>query len=91
MTVWKRISETQPTSDAEIKLRYLEMEYAFATRGDKLRALHRLRISTAAGQSPLEAWTLAMCRENSLPEHLPSTAIGHAAMECCPKWIWWLA
>ena len=79
----------------EIALRFLDIQnplpIPLPTREDKLRALARLDISVPAGMAPLSAWVLAMCRENGLPETLPSIPIGDVANELCPKWVWWLA
>lgn len=84
-----------PAEVVEINLRYLEIEdpYQFppATREDKARALARLGIAVQSDQSPIDAWTLAMCRENGLPEQRPAITIGEAAQELCPRWVWWLA
>lgn len=57
----------------------------------KVDALARLRIKVEDGQSPLDAWILAMCQKNGLPQKLPATRIGDAAMELCKEWVWWLA
>lgn len=75
----------------DIRLRWLDLDFFPASRDEKIYALKKLEISVEAGQSPLDAWVIAMCRENALPERLPSANIGHAAMGCCPRWIWWLA
>ncbi|MCE7980335.1 MAG: hypothetical protein DYG89_04025 [Caldilinea sp. CFX5] len=87
--------ELPPSEVIEIALRYLDIQeavaYPPATREQKIRALERLGITVQPDQHPLTAWTLAMCRENGLPEQRPSILIGEAAQELCPKWVWWLA
>ena len=57
----------------------------------KLELLGKLGITVKEGEAPLTAWTLAMCRKNGLPEELPATAIGDAALEHCQQWIYFLA
>lgn len=89
------IPKLPPGEVIEIALRYLDIQeavtYPPATREQKIRALARLGITVQPDQHPLTAWTLAMCRENGLPEQRPSIPIGEAAQELCPKWVWWLA
>lgn len=87
--------DAPPGEVVEIALRYLDIQEAVtfppATRDQKIRALTRLGITVQPDQPPIDAWTLAMCRENGLPETLPAHDIGDAAQELCPKWLWWLA
>lgn len=82
------------TSDlnSEIMIRYaLDPTYKEVIYARKLELLGRLGITVKAGEAPLTAWTLAMCRKNGLPEELPATAIGDAALEHCQGWVYFLA
>jgi hypothetical protein len=80
-----------------IKFRYLELDSAVAmwpvSDGMKDKALARLNITRREGESPFQAWILAMCRENDLPEKIPATEIGDAMMSHSDvmRFVWWLA
>lgn len=84
-----------PAERIEIALSYLDIQeeptYPPASREDKIRALARLGIMVQPNQTPIDAWVFAMCRANGLPEQRPAITIGEAALELCPKWLWWLA
>ncbi|MEZ4867683.1 MAG: hypothetical protein R3C14_40535 [Caldilineaceae bacterium] len=87
--------------EQEITLEYfnLSTEQANATmflppdaaRACKVEKLAELGITVTDNQTPLQAWIFAMCRANNLPETLPALAIGDAANELCPRWVWFLA
>lgn len=61
------------------------------TRSAKVNALAALGIECGEDEKPLTAWVKAMCRKNNMPEVLPATEIGSAALELCPRWVFWLA
>lgn len=83
--------------DRVFKIRFLDIDPTWmawpATLAMKDRALEILKIQRGPDQPPIDAWTLAMCRENKLPEKLPAYEIGDAIMEDgeLRRFIWWLA
>lgn len=82
-------------NESIIKLRWLDLQYSatVTTRMDKIAALARLNIAVSENQSPLNAWLLAMCRENELSEELPNRTISEVILDDsdCTSWMWWLA
>ena len=83
------------TEEMEINLRFIDIQephkYPVATRDQKTEVLRRMDIFVQPDQTPLQAWLLAMCRENALPEILPATTIGEVAADLCLDWLYWLA
>lgn len=64
-----------------------------ADAAQKDDALQRLGIERPPGRTHLQAWILAMCRENGLPERLPADEIGAAVAQdrVASAFVWWLA
>lgn len=87
-------------NDQTLTLRYLDVIQDLPARAIyhaddaiKDKALQRLGIERQPGVNHLVAWTLAMCRENGLPERLPADVIGAAVAQdrTALAFIWWLA
>jgi len=90
-------------NDPTLTLRFLDVAAAYADLPDwallcangaqKDDALQRLGIERPPGRTHLQAWILAMCRENGLPERLPAIEIGEAAAQdrAISAFVWWLA
>lgn len=90
-------------SDQTLTLRFLDVAAVYADfpawvllcadDAHKDDALQRLGVAHPPGHTHLQAWILAMCRENGLPEHLPAIEIGAAVAQdrAISSFVWWLA
>lgn len=99
-----QIVESDEDDSRVIKLRYLDLSGDWVVQdaiqdavwqldptAKKDGALARLGIERQEGQSHLQAWLLAMCRENGLPEKLPCYEIGDVLTGDVQAFVWWLA
>lgn len=83
--------------DKTIKVRYIDLsdippiDRLMLTPADKDKLLAALGITRAEEQTHLGAWVLAMCKENGLPETLPSYPIADAITGDISTFVWAIA